>query len=93
MKYLAIFCLILQLLHAAESEFPDLNKHIKLTLKGVNLTNVFDGSQTVSVDGKVDQFILCAPFDLKTPEGAHCDIDYSYILHQAGGSMISGHGK
>ena len=92
MKSIIAFFLLIQLLHAAEPEFPDLNKHIKLNFKGDNFTDVFDGSQTVSVNGTVDKFILCAPFNLTNKDGALCDISYSYAL-QTDSSFWSGSGK
>ena len=89
MKYIITLCLLIQLLNAAE--FPDLNKHITLIWKGVDLTNVFDGSKTVSKDGEVDRFILCGPFDLVNPDGGLCDIQFSWAI-QRGTSTSSGSG-
>ena len=98
MKYLIAFCFLIQLLHAtaAKPEFPDLNKHMKLIFKGKNLTDVFDGSQTVSkFDGEVTdvrQFILCAPFELKNVSDVVCELDYSFYV-QSDNDSISNNGK
>jgi len=56
-------------------EFPNLNQNLKLTYKGVDMTNIVDFSQTVSKQGQVERFILCGPFD-QTANGAGCVMRY-----------------
>ena len=68
-------------------------KHIKLIDQGKDLTKVFDGSQTVSVGGEVENFILCAPFDQKGEEDMKCYIEYSFTLLPETGGAMSGSGK
>jgi len=78
MKYIIAFCLLIQILHAAE--FPHMNGYLSLKYNGVDLTKTFDGSWTASANDMVLDFTLCGDFGQKNLNGAVCDVDYDYWI-------------
>jgi len=83
--------LLVQALYCAE--FPDLERHIKLTFNNVSLEQKFDGSQTVSdKNGNVDGFILCAMYN-NGPDNGDCSYNYSYAEQTSSGSIFQASGK
>jgi len=77
---LPLFLLLLvQGLYAAE--FPNLTQHVRLTWGGADIYSL-DGSQTVSVDGKVPYFTICGPFRVQ-PKDVLCKVQYFVTLRTA----------
>ncbi len=86
-----IALLLVQAFYCAE--FPDLEKHVKLTWNNVSLEGNFDGSQTVSdKNGNVDGFVLCAMYNNGANNG-DCSYEYSYSERSPSGAIISDSGK
>lgn len=89
MIWAAIFLLSIQAISAAE--FPNLLKYINVVQENVNVSAILDGSQTVSVNGEVQNFILCGLFNNTKGQDYVCSYDYVYGVVSEG-HIESGNG-